>query len=252
MEPEAFLPVVFRYHSVGPTSVCGIWPLSFYTERWNELECWQEGDPEDTGVFYMFSDDRLESEDCWFPDDEPPDCPKVCDVCNCTTIPPHGEQFLIGTGDRSWLNFPRPDEGDPDPCDNCGAVQTVCWIAAGGYTGVMSIPGDGTGLCLPSQDGVAASILHEIEDQIGDTPNILLWDRECTEDEPVTGTCPGMPENIVSWGCIEILDVPVVALEPMPGYDENDCATLSNVKTMKARKLCDCDPECGSAALAQP
>jgi hypothetical protein len=136
--------------------------------------------------------------------------------------------------------------GDEIRCaDNCGR-QVRCWVEHGSYTGEVGVGSDVRGICLPGQSGVVEAVRIEIErNHIGETPNILLWDRECLPGEEVLGECPGTPYHIVGTGCVEILDVLEVDLMRKEEYwPPPKCE--SNVKVIKARMLCDCTSECGS------
>jgi hypothetical protein len=248
----------------GAISLCNLWPISFHEQRWNELKCSpDEGD----GTFYVFNDARFEEDDdCYWTEEteEGPVCHPVCDFpddsdapsgyCMCDLIPPDNRVFRVGPGDRGWLLFPRPrppyDSFDLGCADNCGD-QVRCWIDGGSYSGEIELPGSDAGFCLPGQPGVDESVRIEIErDHIHDTPNVLIWDDTCDPGDPSkVGTCPGNLYHIVETGCIEILAVDEVDLLVKPEFrkdPEKEEKCLPNVKVVQARKLCDCDSECGS------
>jgi hypothetical protein len=254
----------------GVTSLCGLWPISFHIDRWNRLECWNEGDDEDVGTFYVFNDGRFEEDDMCY-DDIDGECHPPCDIldsngdvdvegaCECSLIPPDNDAFVVGSGHRGWLLFPRPrppyDYFDMGCADNCGD-QVRCWIDAGSYSGEIPLPMVSVGMtntiCLPGQPGVDESVRIDIErDHIGQRPNVLLWDRQCDAGEPVTGQCPGDPYHIVGAGCIEIVAVLEVDLERREAYRPPDYC-LMNVKVVQARRLCLCDSECGSTSGELP
>jgi hypothetical protein len=257
----------------GATSLCNLWPISFHTIRWDRIpiDCSPGAPPPapEDGIFYVFNDGRFEEDDPCYGEDADGNCLPACDdpdvpgddrgYCQCDLIPPDNDMFRVGTGHRGWLLFPRPREPydffDLGCADNCGD-QVRCWIDSGSYTGEMPLPRGGVDLCLPGQPGVDESVRIEIErDHIGDRPNVLIWDRQCTADEPVTGQCPGDPYHIVSTGCIEILDVMEIDLLVKEKYwkrPEQPEKCLPNVKTVKAQKRCDCTSKCGSTTGELP
>jgi hypothetical protein len=247
----------------GATSLCNLWPLSFRVERWNELPCY----PDDgEGTFYVFNDGRFEEDDPSFAtvDGVPyPACDGIYDgderegYCNCGLIPPDNYVYRVGPGHRGWLLLPRPREPydflGPDCTDNCGD-QVRCWIDHGTYSGQLTLPSDTAAgnptLCLPGQPGVDESVRLEIErDQIGQEPNVLIWDRKCDAGEPVTGQCPGDLYHIHSTGCIKITDVleyDLMVKEKFWRVDGIPEKCLSNVKVIEAMKYCKCQSECGA------
>jgi hypothetical protein len=254
----------------GATSLCNLWPISFHLERWEDItECGYPGDDGDEGTFHVFNDGRFEEDDeCFGKVDGK--CYPACDgvynevelegMCNCEPlIPPDGRMFRVGEGHRGWLLFPRPrapyDYFDLGCADNCGD-QVRCWIDSGSYTGEIPLPAASAGvtqthdLCLPGQPGVDESVRIEIErDHIGDTPNVLIWDRPCeTGDPSKVGQCPGDLYHIYTTGCIEILRVLEVDLMVKDEFlkDKNKPEKcLPNVKVIEAQRLCECNSECG-------
>ena len=250
---------------------CGYWPISFHVERWERLpECWRPGDSEDTGQFYVFTDGSFEEDDPCYGTDDEGDCIPMCDevdydldpddpdyvinpgFCDCDLLPPDNFMYRVGPGHRGWLLFPRPerpfDDFNPQCADNCGD-QTRCWIDSGSLVG-LPLPAADDPFCLPGNPGVDESIRIEIEEHIGDEPNVLLWDRACYPDEPVTGQCPGDPYHIVGTGCIKILEVLEVDLQEKPEYwnplqPDNPQYCMKNVKVIRARKHCECLDPCG-------
>ncbi len=137
----------------------------------------------------------------------------------------------------------------PTAGDHCvHNPDKVDWMPTSYSTGSQALEG----ICLPGEVGVNNSVRNEIgKYHIGDTPNILIWDRECTSGEEVTGTCSGNPYHIVKTGCVEILDVGTIDLMRKPEYAPPD-KCLSNVKTILAKKLCGCTSECGSTVGGPP
>jgi hypothetical protein len=242
----------------GATSLCNLWPISFHKERWDEIPCYP--DFEDS-IFRVFNDGRFEEDDeCFGKIDG--ECYPACDgvydgvtregMCDCDLIPPDGQMFRVAEGHRGWLLFPRPrppyDSFDLGCADNCGD-QVRCWIDSGSYSGEIPLPSDGEDYCLPGQPGVDESVRIEIErDHIDDTPNVLIWDRQCNPGEFVTGQCPGDAYHIVGTGCIEIIAVEEIDLlvkETLWKEEGKQEKCLPNVKVVKARRLCDCASECG-------
>jgi hypothetical protein len=247
----------------GAVSLCDLWPISFHVQRWNEIECYpDEGD----GIFYVFNDGRFEEDDDCFWRDEDGDCYPACNgvyagdvregYCACDMIPPDNEIFRVGPGDRGWLLFPRPrppyDYLGPNCADNCGD-QVRCWIDSGSYSGEILLPGSGTGFCLPGQAGVDESVRIEIERDHLDPParpNVLIWDEMCDPGDPSkVGTCPGNLYHVIETGCIELMAVDEIDLmvkEKFWKREDKPEKCLPNVKVVQARRLCDCDSECGS------
>jgi hypothetical protein len=251
-------------------SLCDVWPLSFHIERWETIPCSPTedcDDPDNTGIFYVFNDGRLEEDDpCYDTDPITGECVPACDIldefgnviqegaCACNEIPPDNEAYLIGPGHRGWLNFPRPQPpyDDPGNCaGNCGSHQVWCWIDGGGYSGELVLPFDEGPFCLPGEPGVSDSVRNEIEEHICETPNLLLWDGECDPEDPVEGNCPGTPYHIVGTSCVQILEVLEFNLMRREPYRPPD-QCLNNVKVIKARKLCDCPSACGSTYGGPP
>lgn len=238
-------------------SLCNIWPLTFHVERWERIGCGEE--------FYVFNDNKFDEDDPCY-DTWDGECLSICDsedeygnpipgACQCDLIPPDNEAYILGPGHRAWALFPRPqppfDEVAPHCADNCG-VQVRCWIESGAYDAKLAIGPTVEGICLPGQPGVSNDVRIEIgRNHIGETPNILIWDRQCTADEPVTGTCPGDPYHIVKTGCIEIVDVGTIDLMRKPEYTP-PAQCEYNVKTILAKKLCDCGSECGTTVGGGP
>jgi hypothetical protein len=243
----------------GPANrLCGIWPISFHLNRWIELgdDCYDPGPPGSTGVpFYVFNDRRFEEDDDCYYRDSYGNCHTICEACICNKIPPDDEAYVVGPGHRGWLLFPQPSPPFPDELScagNCGSNQVRCWIDSGSYSGEVEIPQTGEEFCLPGQPGVAENVRIEIKrDHIGETPNVLIWNDECAEGDPVTGECPGTPYNIVDTGCIIILGVTEIDLVRRDEFRPPDLCE-SNVKVIKAMKYCDCSSECGSTGGGGP
>lgn len=198
-------------------SACGFSPIAFHEPVWDSIPCGAK--------FYVWSDDRVDISDP-----------------ACATDPLELDSdfgYVIGTSDRGWVQFPRPQVPYPDEfscADNCGANQTKC-IIEHDYDGNISIA-DG-GICLPSQPGVADSVRKEIQDRVDSEgpyqSNILLWDRGCTAGEGVTGTCAGNPYHVNGFGCIIMLGTSTV-----------DGCGKQNLKVVMAQKSCDCTSTCGT------
>jgi hypothetical protein len=196
----------------------------------------------------------------------------LCDACDCTGplteyldenlgwgAPWDGKYFVIGSGSRGWVNFPRPEAPFPEQAqclNNCGTNQIVCIIDSDGYLGQIHIPGEGEpALCLPSQTGVATNILHAVEDNLNEKVNILLWDGECGAGEEATGECSGDLYHIVGTGCVTVRQVVEASIKPKDEYKSRVNGTyckngngdvLTHVKSILVEKECECQSPCGN------
>jgi len=245
----------------GARNLCGVWPITFRKERWDDMpQC-----PENDNVpFVVWNDAAFEETEPKYTDPITGKEYYLCDVCGCEDIPEFGptdeRYFLIGPGDRGWVNLPRPEPPyeELECMDNCGSIQSVCVINSdGGYTGLISLPtGEDDYLCLPGQPGVATNILHAIEANLNEEINILIWDRECGGGELNTGTCSGSPAyHIVQTGCAVATDVLAVNLYVKPEFaDISGSASWcpKNVKAVLMEKRCTCESVCGSTLGNEP
>jgi hypothetical protein len=228
----------------GDTGPCKFWPITFHEDRWEEIECDDEGVGEE---FYVWNDKKLET-DCYLELDDGT-CVPMCVACECELgDPPDDVIHVVGPGHRGWVDLPRPERPNPVPhcADNCGAEQVWCWIDNFGYTG--NLDASEGGFCLPGEPGVSNKVRHEIyNDHKGDEVNILIWDDEECSDEDIEGTCSGTPYHIVGTGCVIVDPIdptPEIDLPANPDYFEKPFCE-QNVKVIKVRKECSCEDECG-------
>ncbi len=251
----------------GASTLCGVWPITFHKERWDDIE----REAECPAWFFVWNDDRFEAGEPFTLNDGR--VMPLCEACDCTGpltewldehqrwgAPWDGKYFIIGSGSRGWVNFPRPEAPFPPQAqclNNCGTNQIVCIINSDGYLGQIEIPGEGEpALCLPSQTGVATNILHAVENNLNKQVNILLWDRKCGAGEPPTGECPASDfYRIVGTGCVTARAVVDVGIKPKPEYapyvngtycKNGNGDVLNHVKSILVEKECQCHSACGS------
>jgi len=219
------------------TRLCGLLPIAFAKERWDRIPC--------NAMFYVLNDDTLDEIDY-----------NICDRCICpVTNPPDGMSYILSSGNRGWVLFPRPGSQYPDPygcMDNCGS-QVGCMIEHN-YPGIVSLATPPKKLCLPAQPGVVAADINAYAHRPGDITNILIWDGECGPgDVYPPDLCPGAFYPIVGTGCVEIVNLPgdsgnnwldTIDLEPIDEtVSPSDCP--NNVKVAVAIKRCNCSSQCG-------
>jgi hypothetical protein len=217
----------------GDTAPCRFWPITFYEERWDKIDCGEE--------FYVWNDKTLETE-CYTVDGNG-DCVDMYDACvfelETEAPPPDDKIHIVGPGHRGWVNLPRPERPSPVPhcADNCGSQQIWCWIDGGGYTGNLDLTGGG--YCLPGEPGVSNMVRHEIyNDWRGEEVNILIWDDDECSDEDIEGTCSGTPYHIVGTGCVTLDPTdptPEIDLPAKSEYFEKPFCE-QNVKVIKVTK----------------
>ncbi|MFO7741334.1 MAG: pilus assembly protein TadG-related protein [Anaerolineae bacterium] len=244
----------------GPVSAAGgSWPLAFdYATFTDTVEC--------NGEFMVFDDGRLYDKDddgeyvltedcaqgCECATDEDLDEGNPCyDKCNCALFGPP-----IAPGDYGWLDFPRPEDvDDPYPVpENCvvssGEKWVECWIE---HDFPVRIE---VGDCVRGESGVMSAIEDDVNARKGDYVTIILWDRECGEDDPEPLGKNGTPYRVAGFGCIEILEYTTVDIfqcgiaDPAPKH-----RCYNDVKVIRARRVCDGDPdfdECRSVTGSTP
>ena len=159
---------------------CGLWPIAFDVDRWNELACGAE--------FYVWSGDNINQD---------PDCT----VYECDVDGINGPDVLASQA-RAWIDFSENvtvSEEYPDPCSaaGCGESELECWIR-NDSGGLVTLP-----TCLSGDNGVKAGVKDGIASRIGDLVSIPLYDSVNECGAPV---CPGGNAYEVSgFGCIQVL-----------------------------------------------
>lgn len=242
----------------GAVAAGNIWPLSIRDEVWDSIPC-------DVPFYAFVADDKKTKED----PDEDGDFDEIseefCSICDCTLtvsdIDGSGTEITaitIGPGDRGWLRLFEPISEFPDPCDthNCGANEQKCWLEHG-HPGPVEI-----GDCLSGKPGVVSSG-EKIVDDVGEEGrhfNLVLWDRECGEDDPsALGSCPGTDYHVAGFGCAQIVEWKKQHAFPyqpehQPETGSPTCGKASVVIAIKRcdRELCKSDIGVGDGTVLDP
>jgi len=200
------------------TSACGMWPLAFDADRYDDMDCGEGWGDE----FYVWVDDNWDTESL----------EGICEKCYCDDVQAYGG-VPMGSGHRGWLRLSEPPLDFPNPGDcggNCGQALK-CWLEHY-YSGPITI-----GDCVPGQPGVDVAALHKAELHEGDIVYVLLYDEGTCDG--LVGDCPGDPYHVAGFGCIKVDEVIYnLTWDPKPGYGVSDCP--KNERVILARKWCDC------------
>ncbi len=158
---------------------CGLWPLAFDIEQYNDL---LDGGAGCGTEFQVWNDDKIV--DCSIYD---------CDLNNDGT-----DDVIVG-GDRGWLDFSEvvsPEYEDSCVANGCGASELECHIR-NDEGALINLPA-----CIPGDSGVKAGVKDGIISRINDSVSIALFDSVgCNAGR----TCPGgLPYHVVSFGCVKV------------------------------------------------
>lgn len=250
----------------GPSSAAGgSWPLAFnYSVYTNSVGC---GDSfmvfESKDVFEMNEDGEFvykEDLGCAHlcPEDE---CPSGCtcasvtgvdldkkdpcyDKADCSLFGPH-----LANANRGWLDFPRPKSLDepydvPEDCvESSGVPWIECWID-NEFPVKISV-----GDCVRGESGNMTSLESIVNKHQGEYVSIILWDRECDENDPEPLGQQGTPYHVAGFGCIEIIEYDT-------DYDIYKCGVAEPSKSdgvpgykglnvIKAKRICPPNPDTG-------
>jgi len=223
----------------GPEGAGGLWPLAI-----NEIVYTNDITVPCGSLFYAFVSinisDIEDIDDCNFGAteftfyEEPDDCAVSGIPVN---FPAADEIGHIGPGDMGWLRFFEPSEPYSDPCGgNCGANDLNCWLEYS-HPGPISV-----GDCIPGEPGGNASTQNTIEEQACEIRNLILFDRECTADDPdPLGTCPGTPYRVSGFGCVRVVDYAKVTI-PLFSKPNQTCVN-PNTAVVIVQKMCSEDSD---------
>jgi hypothetical protein len=94
---------------------------------------------------------------------------------------------------------------------------------------------------------------------LGSIVNILLWDRECYQEEEVLTNCSGTPYHISGTGCVQVLEIEwgdsgydLLLRDDFGGGGGEICHPYQNIHYIRAKKLCECDSTCGTTPGSPP
>jgi hypothetical protein len=180
-----------------PSAACGLWPIAFDLDRWEQLLEAPCGTP-----FYVWEGTNDNKE-------------LNCDVCDCD-VPEEGETVGDGVDDiiemqgRAWIDFSGlVDEEYWDDCKDiagCSEKEIKCWVASD--TGArVELPA-----CIPGDQGTKWGAHQDVIDRaLSDDPvvGIPLFDGiDTPRCSGLGNTCgaQGHVFDIVDFGCVTVLD----------------------------------------------
>jgi len=195
----------------GADSACGVWPIAYPQDDFNDYVA---ACPKD--MYVWAGGQEGQSPNCW--DDACYDCcdDDGCDNCDpeyqCSPDPcdcdldDDGMDDVVDFYGRAWLSFTQlqdPEYGDN--CDTpsyCSEQELVCWTKGDG--GRVTIPEDG--LCVPGKRGTTWGTKAAVEEVVGNTVGIPLYDSmECTRDPGVDLCGQGPVYNVIGLGCVAVV-----------------------------------------------
>jgi hypothetical protein len=254
------------------TSACGLWPVAFDQQRWDQLYDNQNGCGKD---FFLWTGDNPNNPN-------PPDCNVYwcscfpdrnsngkCDctdstgdgLCDCTDG--NGDGYcdesdgrlangllvndIIADEGRAYLDFSGALSNEyPDPCNQsgCGASELGCWIASDTAARVS------IGACLPDLSGVRTGIKDEVNGRAGDAINVPLYDSMGCAPSWLADCTNGRTFHISSFGCI----MPVVYEQnfEMSRRDLTNPTYKSSMIRVRVNCSSECETNCGGTGGAPP
>lgn len=212
----------------GPaTTGCGIFPLAFDINVFNNLLCPIE--------FYVFAEDNDKITD---------------DFClNCDCVAAFKGKGQLAPGHRGWLALSPAGPPYNDfwcPKDLCGANELNCMIEHG-WPGQVKV-----GECFPSNPGVKASYVSSVDIRAATNPTvtIVLWDPtkpQACDQTNIIGSCNKTPYEVAGFGCVVLNPSETVNFDLLPNPLDPKFVCPKNVKVIKVSKPCNCpSTTCGA------
>jgi hypothetical protein len=195
------------------TSGCGLWPIGFDTTLWQELYS-PDSEKCKEQRFAVWSDSN---------DNQVPSCEvngvEYTNICHCYDCDENNDgedDFAVVTGEgRAWLDLSEAVLPYTDPCtaSGCGAAELACQLRKDSGARI-DLP-----KCISGDNGVKAGVKDDVNERIGDSVSIALYDSMgCS-----TSNCPGGDTyRVTSFGCIDVVtwdqSFQVDPIDPTSGY----------------------------------
>ena len=215
-------------------SACGLWPIIFSADLWKDIPCGK------TVAVWDAANDNQQVECIIGGKYEP----NLCKCYDCDSQDIGIDDFLvISDYSRGWLDFPVTD--DPRYVDVCkeagsGANELKCTVA-NDYQGLIKLP-----KWITALNGVKASALKEVENRIGDTVRIPLYE---TLDLNMVSSChdPNVGKFYVTkFGCATVDGVEKNKwLQPLPGMSKS-YKKVKMTAVMVTKSCGICSTPCGT------
>jgi hypothetical protein len=253
------------------TSSCGLWPVVFNLERWNEL--YDNGNGCDKDFFLWVGDNpnNPTPPDCntyWcdcFPDNHPNKPACFCSdttgdgLCDCTDANGDGRcdqsdgdgvNDIFADEGRAYVDLSgalSPEFPDPEGCDQngCGQNELSCWIANSSGAQIS------IGACLPDLSGGKVGVKNAVQSRIGDNINVPLYDDLACEAPSFPSDCStGRTFHVSGFGCIR-----PEAYEQnyaLPRRDGDNPAYKNNMIRVQVNCSGECESNCGGSGDDPP
>lgn len=190
-------------------SACSLWPIIFSAQLWENIPCGKTiavWDTNNTDQVECFIGGKYE--------------PNLCKCYNCDPQNLMIDDFLVVSDvQRGWVDFPTSDDPRyPDVCkeSGSGASELRCNLA-NNYQGKITLP-----KWIDALNGVKASAFKEVEDRIGDTVRIPLYNNLIYGMQSSCYDRKVDKFNVTKFGCVQVDGVEKNKwLEPLPGMPKS-------------------------------
>jgi len=214
-------------------SACDLWPIIFSADLWKQIPCGKT-----IAVWDTFNQDQVE---CFIGGKYEPN---LCKCYNCDPQNLMVDDFIIVNDiRRGWVDYPvSEDPRYPDVCkeSGSGANELRCNIAEG-YQGKITLP-----KWIDALNGVKASAFKEVEDRVGDTVRIPLYNNL---KYGVQSSCYDKKVdefNVSDFACVQVDGVEKNKwLYPLPGMPKS-YQKIKMTAVMVTKSCGICTTACGS------
>ncbi len=251
------------------TTACGLWPVVFDQNLWDDL--YRDGAGCDTD-FFLWVGDNPQNPD-------PPDCNTYwcdcypdnnnnnkCDCqdsngdgrCDCTDANGDGRcdqsdgdgvNDIFANEGRAYVDLSgalSPEFPDPEGCDNpgCGESELSCWIKNSSGAQIS------LGACLPDLSGSKTGVKAAVDSRIDDNINVPLFDyMGCTT--PISSDCTnGRTFHISGFGCVR--PKKYEQNYALPRFDGREPTYKNNMIRVQINCSEECQTSCGSSGGEPP
>ena len=176
------------------TSTCGLWPVAFDLDRWNELAANGAG----CGKRFVVWNDDNEAQEVTCEVDGLEQT-SLCECYECDQDGDGDDDFaVLSHRGRAWLDFSAVAPPFTDPCTapGCGASELSCHLRNDAGAQVR-LPA-----CISGDTGIKAGAKDDVDSREGDAVRIALYDSMGCATSNCTG---GDSFHVVAFGCVTVV-----------------------------------------------